>query len=68
MKLEIPYARMFRYLLASLPYALIGIMFQSDILSWRLAIPIALYMAWFFILNVGVIKTPMLIGLFRRNR
>ena len=68
MKLTFPFIRMLKYIMASVPYILIGVCFQKAILSWYIVIPLCLYLVWFLIMNLFIIKSSIIDNLFNQNR
>ena len=68
MRLTFPFIRMLKYIIASVPYILIGVCFQNAILSWHIVIPLCLYLVWFLIMNLFIIKSSIIDNLFNQNR
>ena len=68
MRLTFPFIRMLKYIIASIPYILIGVCFQNAILSWSIVIPLCLYLVWFLVMNLFIIKTSIIDNLFNQNK
>ena len=68
MRLTFPFIRMLKYIITSVPYILIGVCFQETILSWSIVIPLCLYLVWFLVMNLFIIKASIIDNLFNQNK
>ena len=57
---KIPYKRMIKYILFSIPYVLICIFFYTNGVSWKMLYCILLCLIWFVIQNFWLIKSSLL--------
>lgn len=57
---KLPYRRMIKYILFSIPYVIICVSFYTDGISWKMMYCILLCLIWFVIQNFIIIKSPLL--------
>ncbi len=57
---KLPYRRMIKYILFSIPYVIICVSFYTDGISWKMMYCILLCLIWFVIQNFCIIKSSVL--------